>query len=77
MGIVYAGFDETLQIDRCMHTPFGVSKVAGDLYAQEYAHLYGLKTGIFRMGCISGGAAKAVDMHNWEPFFIQKALTGE
>ena len=71
------GFDETLQIDRCMHTPFGVSKVAGDLYAQEYAHLYGLKTGIFRMGCISGGAAKAVEMHNWEPFFIQKALTGE
>jgi CDP-paratose 2-epimerase len=71
------GFNESLQIDRCMHTPFGVSKVAGDLYAQEYALLYGLKTGIFRMGCISGGAAKAVEMHNWEPFFIRKALAGE
>ena len=71
------GFDENMQIDRCIHTPFGVSKTAADLYAQEYAHLYGLRTGIFRMGCISGGAAKAVEMHNWEPFFVRKALTGE
>jgi len=29
------------------------------------------------MGCISGGAAKAVEMHNWEPFFVKKALTVE
>jgi CDP-paratose 2-epimerase len=71
------GFDETLHIDRNMHTPFGVSKVAADLYTQEYAYLYGLKTGVFRMGCITGGAAKAVEMHNWEPFFMKKALTGE
>lgn len=71
------GFDETLQIDRNIHTPFGVSKVAADLYTQEYALLYGLKTGIFRMGCITGGAAKAVEMHNWEPFFVKKALSGE
>lgn len=71
------GFDESLQIDRNMHTPFGVSKVAADLYTQEYAYLYGLKTGVFRMGCITGGAAKAVEMHNWEPFFMKKALIGE
>jgi CDP-paratose 2-epimerase len=71
------GFNETLRIDHNMHTPFGVSKVAADLYTQEYAHLYGLKTGTFRMGCITGGAAKAVEMHNWEPYFIKKAMTGE
>jgi len=71
------GFDENLRIDQNMHTPFGVSKVASDLYTQEYAHLYGLKTGIFRMGCITGDMAKAVEMHNWEPYFMKKALTGE
>lgn len=71
------GFDETLRIDRCMHTPFGVSKVTGDLYTQEYASLYKLKTGVFRMGCITGSAARAVEMHNWEPLFIKKALSGE
>ncbi|UCH26235.1 MAG: arylamine N-acetyltransferase, partial [Trueperaceae bacterium] len=54
------GFDETLQIDRIMHTPFGVSKTAADLYTQEYALLYGLKAASFRMGCITGGTAKAV-----------------
>jgi CDP-paratose 2-epimerase len=74
---LWNGFDETLRIDRCMHTPFGVSKVAADLYTQEYARLYGLKTGVFRMGCITGGVAKAVEMHNWEPYFVKKALTGE
>lgn len=74
---LWDGFDESLRLDRMMHTPFGVSKTTGDLYCQEYAHLYKLKTGIFRMGCITGGAAKAVEMHNWEPFFVKKALTGE
>jgi CDP-paratose 2-epimerase len=74
---LWDGFDESLRIDMNMHTPFGVSKAAADLYTQEYAHLYGLKTGVFRMGCITGGVAKAVEMHNWEPFFVKKALTGE
>jgi len=71
------GFDETLRIDRCLHTPFGVSKVAGDLYTQEYALLYRLRTGVFRMGCITGESAMAVETHNWEPYFVKKALTGE
>lgn len=71
------GIDETLTIDHCMHTPFGVSKVAADLYTQEYARLYGLKTGVFRMGCITGGASQAVEMHNWEPYFVRKNLSGE
>jgi len=71
------GIDETLPIDSCMHTPFGVSKVAADLYTQEYARLYGMKTGVFRMGCITGGAARAIQMHNWEPFFVRKNLIGE
>ncbi|NVM03619.1 MAG: NAD-dependent epimerase/dehydratase family protein [Candidatus Helarchaeota archaeon] len=75
--ILMDGFDETTQIDRCMHTPFGVSKTAADLYTQEYALLYGLKTGCFRMGCITGGAARAVEIHNWEPFFVKKALKEE
>lgn len=74
---LWDGFDESLRTDRIMHTPFGVSKLSADLYVQEYAYLFGLNTGIFRMGCITGGAAKAVEMHNWEPFFVKKAMTGE
>jgi CDP-paratose 2-epimerase len=75
--LLWDGFDESLRIDKVLHTPFGVSKTAADLYTQEYARLYGLKTGVFRMGCITGGAAMAVEKHNWEPYFVRKALKNE
>lgn len=69
------GIDENMPVDHTMHTPFGVSKLAADLYAQEYGKLYGLKTGIFRMGCITGPRAMAVEAHNWEPYFIWVNVT--
>lgn len=74
---LYDGFDESLRIDQNKHTPFGVSKAAADLYVQEYARMYGIDAGCFRMGCITGGAARAVELHNWEPYFVKLALTGE
>lgn len=74
---LFDGFSENLRIDQAMHTPFGVSKLTGDMYTQEYAKLYGLKTGSFRMSCITGGASRAVEEQNWEPYFIKKALAGE
>lgn len=74
---LHDGFDESLRIDQNKHTPFGVSKTAADLYTQEYALLYGLDAASFRMGCITGGAAKAVEMHNWEPYLVKLALTNE
>lgn len=36
--------------------------------------MYDVTTGVFRMGCITGSAARAVEHHNWEPFFVKKAL---
>lgn len=74
---LHDGFDESLRIDQNEHTPFGVSKASADLYVQEYARMYGLDAGVFRMGCITGGAARAVELHNWEPYFVKLALTGE
>ena len=74
---LFDGFDESLGVDQTMHTPFGVSKTAADLYTQEYSRLYGLKTGVFRMGCITGSAAMAIEQHNWEPYFVRKALNNE
>lgn len=71
------GIDELCPVDQSKHTPFGVSKLAADLYVQEYARLYGLKTGVFRMGCITGSAAMAVEQHNWEPYFVKKCISGE
>ncbi|AGB15634.1 UDP-glucose 4-epimerase [Halovivax ruber XH-70] len=74
---LWNGFDESLRIDQNKHTPFGVSKASADLYVQEYARMYDIKAGIFRLGCVTGGAAHAVELHNWEPYFVKLALTGE
>lgn len=74
---LHDGFDESLRIDQNMHTPFGVSKASADLYVQEYAKMYDIDAACFRMGCITGGAARAVELHNWEPYFVKLALTGE
>lgn len=70
-------FNEELPIDRCGHTPFGVSKVAADLYCQEYAINYDLKTATFRGGCLTGKNSRAVEMHGYLPFIIKCALTGQ
>lgn len=50
------GIDETMGLDDTTHSLFGVSKVAGDLLVQEYGRTFGMKTGCFRGGCLTGSA---------------------
>jgi len=47
------GVSEELCTDLTGHTPYGVSKLVGDLYVQEYSHIYKMKTAVFRMSCLS------------------------
>jgi len=70
-------FDEQLPIDRCGHTPFGVSKTAADLYTQEYGINYGLKTAAFRGGCLTGKNSRAIELHGYLPYIIRCALLGQ
>lgn len=35
------------------HSPYGVSKGAGDQYVRDYARIYGLKTVVFRQSCLA------------------------
>ena len=71
---VMDSFNESLTIDGCGHTPFGVSKTAADLYCQEYAINFGLKTATFRGGCLIGSNQKAVEMHGFLGFFTKQIL---
>ena len=50
------GIAETCRIDRCLHSLFGASKVAADVMVQEYGRYFGMKTGCFRGGCLTGPA---------------------
>jgi len=71
------GIDEHFSIDLCEHTPYGCSKLTGDLYMQDYAHLYGIKTGVFRMSCIYGTRQFGMEDQGWVAWFTIAALTGK
>jgi len=71
------GVGEDQNIDHTGHTPYGVSKLAGDLYAQDYAYTYGIKTGIFRMSCIYGTRQFGFEDQGWIAWFAICYLLGD
>jgi len=68
------GFDESFSIDQSKHSLFGVSKAAGDLLAQEYGRYFGLKTIIFRGGCLTGPKHAGVELHGFLSYLVNCAL---
>ena len=68
------GIPETFGIDLCEHTPYGCSKLTGDLYAQDFGHLYGIRTGIFRMSCIYGTHQFGMEDQGWVAWFVIAAI---
>jgi len=68
------GIPETLSIDHCKHTPYGCSKLAADLYMQDYAQLYDLKIGVFRMSCIYGTRQFGFEDQGWIAWFTIATL---
>ena len=68
------GIPENFPIDSCEHTPYGCSKLAGDIYVQDYGHIYGLKTGVFRMSCIYGERQFGVEDQGWVAWFAIATL---
>ena len=71
------GIDETCRVDRCTHSLFGVSKLAGDVMTQEYGRYFGIKTGVFRGGCLTGPFHSAVALHGFLAYMVRVALCGE
>lgn len=71
------GIPETFPVDLCGHSPYGCSKFTGDIYAQDYAHTYGLKTGVFRMSCIYGERQFGVEDQGWLSWFVIATLTNK
>lgn len=64
------GISENMCTDLTAHTPYGVSKLAGDLYVQEYSHIYKMKTAVFRMSCIYGTRQFGFEDQGWIAWFI-------
>lgn len=72
-----SGVSERMPIDYTGHTPYGVSKYVGDLYTQEYARIYGMKTAVFRMSCTYGTRQFGFEDQGWVAWFIIATLLGK
>lgn len=70
------GIPETMSIDQCKHSLFGASKVAADVVAQEYGRYFGMKTGIFRGGCLTGPQHSGAELHGFLAYLMKCALEG-
>jgi len=68
------GIDETMGIDQSKHSLFGVSKLSGDVLAQEYGRYFGIKTGVFRCGCITGPGHSAAELHGFLAYLMECAI---
>ena len=69
------GVPETQPLD--MHSPYGVSKGAGDQYVRDYHRIYGLRTVVFRQGAVYGPRQFGVEDQGWAAWFIIAAVTGK
>ena len=50
--------------------------MTGDIYVQDFGHLYGLRTGVFRMSCIYGTHQFGMEDQGWVAWFVIAALQG-
>lgn len=65
------GIDESMSIDQCTHSLFGVSKSSADLMCQEYGRYFGIKTGIFRGGCLTGPSHYGTELHGFLSYLVK------
>ncbi len=71
------GIDESMSIDQSKHSLFGASKVAADLMVQEYGRYFGMNTGVFRGGCLTGPNHSGAQLHGFLSYLMKCAITGD
>ncbi len=70
------GIREDMPIDDCLHSLFGVSKVAADVLVQEYGRYFGLRTACFRGGTLTGPNHSAAELHGFLAYVMRCVMTG-
>lgn len=70
----YPGVSEQMSVDHTMHSFFGASKLAADIYVQEYKTYFSLNTVVFRPGCITGANHAAVEAHGFLNYLVKCAV---
>ncbi len=70
------GIDEEFPLDHCLHSLMGASKVAADVMVQEYGRYFGMKTVVFRGGCLTGPRHSAVELHGFLSYLVKATMKG-
>lgn len=65
-----------MSIDQTLHSLFGASKVAADVMVQEYGRYFGMRTGVFRGGCLTGPNHSGTQLHGFLAYLMKCAATG-
>ncbi len=71
------GIDELMSIDQSKHSLFGASKVAADVLVQEYGKYFGMPTGVFRGGCLTGPNHSGAQLHGFLSYLMKCAISGD
>lgn len=73
----FNGINESMSVDNSKHSIFGASKVAADIMTQEYGKYFGLKTHVFRGGCLTGPAHSGTRLHGFLSYLIRCINLGD
>jgi CDP-paratose 2-epimerase len=69
--------DETMSVDHCKHSIFGVSKLSADMMVQEYGRYFGMNTVVFRGGCITGPNHQGAPLHGFLSYLVKCIVTNQ
>jgi CDP-paratose 2-epimerase len=69
--------DEEFTIDNTLHTPYGVSKLVGDLLVQDHWNLHGLPAYTLRLSCIYGTDQSGTVDQGWVSFLAKQWVNRE
>lgn len=64
------GIPETFPIDQSKHSVFGASKLAADIFVQEYGRYFNMPTCCLRGGCLTGPNHAGVELHGFLSYLI-------
>ena len=70
------GINESMSIDNTKHSLFGASKLSADILVQEYGKYFGMKTGVFRGGCLTGPNHSGTQLHGFLSYLVKCNITG-
>lgn len=69
--------DETMSVDQCKHSIFGVSKLSADMMVQEYGRYFNMNTVVFRGGCITGPNHQGAPLHGFLSYLVKCIVTNQ